>query len=81
MTDQEIDTVIANWHTLNKGLRYFTEEQCKRALHRELVGNRRRTILERLHARYSSLRQKRELSELVSAIAVPVFAMTTPTLE
>jgi hypothetical protein len=81
MTDVEIDKAIANWHVLNKELRNFTEEEVKRAIHRELVGNRRKTILERLHSRYCAMRQKREMVELLEAIALPVFAMTVPNME
>lgn len=82
MTDQEIDTVIANWHTLNKALRHLTEADVKHAINRELVGNKRKTILSRLHSRFCMLRQKRELSELVNVINAPKFmGIVAPELE
>ena len=82
MTDQEIDTVIANWHTLNKDLRHFSEAEVKQALHREMVGNKRTVILKRLHSRFCKLRQDRELGEMITILEAPSFMTgVTPNLE
>lgn len=81
MTDQELDKVLANWHTLNKALRNLNESEVKRAIHRELVGNKRHDIAKRLHSRYCMMRQKREIEELLNAMAAPAFAQIVPELE
>ena len=73
-TKDELDTAISNWHVLNKTLRTFTESDCKNALNRELVGNRRQDIAIRLHTRYCTLRQAREQSEIIASITdIPAF--------
>lgn len=81
MTDQEIDHLIANWHILNKSLKNLSESEVKRGIHRELVGNRRPRIVHRLHTRYCTLRQQRELSELIASIEQPVFMAASVELE
>lgn len=80
MTDAEIDKAIANWHVLNKELKGFTEAECKRAIQREFAGNRRAAIVQRLHTRYSGLRQKRELAEMILALEQPVFMASEPVI-
>ena len=73
-TKDELDAAIRNWHILNKTLRTFTEADCKNALNRELVGNRRKDIAIRLHTRYCSLRQERERNEIIASVTdVPAF--------
>lgn len=81
MTDAEIDAAISNWHILNKQIMHFDEAECKRAMHRELVGNRRKVIMQRIHTRYCKLRQKREYLELCEALDQPIFVTKMPTLD
>lgn len=81
MTDAEIDKAIANWHVLNKVLKDFTEDEVKRAIKRELVGNRRSTIVKRLHTRYCTLRQRREIVEMVASLDAPAFIASAPVIE
>lgn len=70
MTNDEIDTLLASWKTVNKGLSVLNEEDVKTALNRELVGNRRIDVAMRLHARYSKLRATRERVELTDSLAI-----------
>ena len=74
MNDAQLDEALSSWHTINKALRTFTEADCKNALNRELVGNRRKDIAIRLHTRYCTLRQVRERNELIESLSdVPAF--------
>lgn len=80
MTDIEIDRAISNWHKLNKNLKNFSEDECKRALVRELMGNKREDILMRIHARYSVMRKEREWAEIATQIGLPPMMVTVPEL-
>ena len=42
MTKDEIDNALRSWHTINKALKTMSEQDCKAAMERELVGNRRK---------------------------------------
>lgn len=81
MTNADIDAAISNWHVLNKELKHFDEAECKQAMHRELVGNRRKAIMQRIHTRYCKLRQAREFADLCSALDQPIFVTAMPPLE
>lgn len=64
MDTQEI---LGHWPTLNDFLRKTTDEATiKMLLDIEVKGKHRPTILLRLYARYSTLRRKRELREVLS---------------
>jgi hypothetical protein len=74
MTKDELDTILTSWHTVNKALSGMTEQDIKDAIQRELVGNRRKDVVIRLHQRMSILRAAREREELVAAVTdVPAF--------
>lgn len=55
-----------NWRTLNKNLKNMREEDVWLMLEEERHGARRRTVLQRLHQRYSALRTAREREELLA---------------
>ncbi len=57
---------LNDWRTLNRQLTQFREDQVLELLEHEKTGQRRVSILERLHARYCSLRTSRERIELLS---------------
>jgi hypothetical protein len=46
----------------------MTEDEVKSALDAEMAGDRRVTVVERLHQRYSSLRATRERLELMTEV-------------
>ena len=74
MTKDEIDEALASWKTINKKIGDMTEADVKQAMNREMVGNRRRDMVVRLHQRYTILRAARERQELVDSLAdVPAF--------
>jgi len=74
MTKDEIDTVLSSWKTVNKALAGMSEDEVKYAMNREIVGNRRKDVVIRLHQRYTILRAAREREELITAISdVPAF--------
>lgn len=56
---------LNDWRTLNNVLYEFREDQVLEMLEIEKVMKRRRNVLERLHARYNSLRVARERIELL----------------
>lgn len=63
------DTVLETWRTLLQAMPYMTEDECLAALKEETrrpKDERRMDIISRLHARYTKLRQKRELQELMA---------------
>ena len=60
--------VLNNWRDLNEGLSELREDQVKEMLDYELVNGQRKTVIERLHQRYTTLRAKREREELVGQI-------------
>lgn len=74
MTDDELDAAIANWQVLNKTIARMSEMDVKNALNRELVGNRRKDVIKRLHQRFCILRNARERDELMKSLEdTPVF--------
>ena len=72
MTKDEVDDILTSWTRLNKVLGNLTEADVKMAMNREMVGNRRKDIVIRLHQRYTILRSARERAELVEALVEPV---------
>ena len=56
-----------NWRELNKSLSSMTEDQVRAMLDAEMATNRRVSVVERLHQRYTSLRASRERIELLRA--------------
>jgi hypothetical protein len=78
MTNDELDAAISNWKVLNKRISTMSEVDVKGAINRELVGNRRKDIVKRLHQRFCKLRGQRELMELQVALEdTPVFLKST----
>lgn len=74
MTKDQLDSVLGSWQTINKALSTMSETDCKNALNRELVGNRRKDVATRIHQRYTVLRSQRERTELLAALDdQPVF--------
>jgi len=57
-----------SWRSLNRRLNAMTEDEVKAALDAELVGDRRVTVVERLHQRFSALRATRERLQLMSEV-------------
>lgn len=56
---------VASWRKLNKELALLSEEKVLALLNEERAGERRISILERLHQRYTSLRAARERIEIL----------------
>lgn len=57
-----------NWRDLNQQLSKMTEQDIKRLLDAELDGDRRSTVVVRLHQRYTALRATRERAELLAQL-------------
>lgn len=56
---------MTTWRSINHSLSSKTEAQVLEMLNEERAGQRRITILERLHQRYNTLRVARERIELL----------------
>ena len=54
-----------NWRKLNKELALLSEEQVLSLLNDERANDRRISVLERLHHRYTTLRAARERREIL----------------
>jgi hypothetical protein len=73
-TNDQLDTFLASWQSINKVVKDFTEADLKNALNRELVGNRRKDVAIRLHQTLGKVRNRRERDELIAALDdTPVF--------
>lgn len=59
---------LKNWRDLNKTLHDFREDQVKEMLDHEVKFNRRKSVMERLHARFCILRAARERAEMFNAV-------------
>ena len=57
-----------SWRSLNRRLNAMTEDELKDALLAEMDGERRVTVVERLHQRFTSLRATRERLELMTEV-------------
>ena len=61
--------VISSWRSLNETLNELREDQVLEMLNYELESSEpRKTVVERLHQRYTILRAQRERAELMTAI-------------
>ena len=60
--------VLKNWSSLTANLNGLREDQIKFLLDYEMANSPRASFVERLHARYTMLRSKRERAELVAGI-------------
>jgi len=56
---------LHTWRSLNKELALMTEQQVLDLLTQERQGEKRLSVLERLHQRYTALRSLRERQELL----------------
>ena len=54
-----------SWRSLNEQLHSKTEEEVLVMLEEERIGQKRYSVLERLHQRYTTLRMNRERIELL----------------
>jgi len=59
------------WRSLNNQLSMMTEQEVYAMLQDEQVGERRASVLQRLHQRYNTLRVSRERIELMSLAVKP----------
>jgi hypothetical protein len=57
-----------SWRSLNRRLNAMTEDEVKDALLAEMDSERRVTVVERLHQRFTSLRATRERLELMMEV-------------
>lgn len=57
-----------SWRSLNRRLNAMTEDEVKQALLAEMDGERRVTVVERLHQRFTALRATRERLELMTEV-------------
>ena len=64
MNDESLKA-LKNWRKFNEELNAFDEEQVLEMLEYELLNENRKTFVERLHQRYSSLRAARERANLM----------------
>ena len=60
-----------SWRALNDQLPALSEDQVFAMLTHELLHEKRRSILQRLHQRYCALRDARERVEILSQAAKP----------
>ena len=56
---------LKDWRSLNHHMHLLREDQVLEMLEHEKVHGRRANVLERLHARYNSLRIARERAEVM----------------
>ena len=57
-----------SWRSLNRRLNAMTEDEVRQALLAEMAGERRVTVVERLHQRFTALRATRERLELMMEV-------------
>lgn len=57
-----------SWRSLNRRLNAMNEDEVKEALLAEMAGERRVTVVERLHQRFTALRATRERLELMMEV-------------
>ena len=66
-----------NWREINKVLPDLDEDTVRRMLEDERKGEKRQTVLIRLHQRYTILRATRERTEILGGVEFPkVMALT-----
>ena len=66
--DGKMLLALKNWTEFNSALHMFSESQVKELLDFELKNAPRRSVVERLHQRYNTLRVSRERAELMAAL-------------
>ena len=64
MNEQSLKA-LKNWRVFNDELNAFTESEVLEMLEYELLNENRKTFVERLHQRYSTLRAARERANLM----------------
>ena len=57
-----------SWRSINRRLNAMNEDEVKEALLAEMAGERRVTVVERLHQRFTALRATRERLELMMEV-------------
>jgi hypothetical protein len=62
----KLKQALHNWTMLNDSLPDLSEQEVKQMLDFEMQYENRKTFLERLHARYNTLRVMRERSEMLA---------------
>lgn len=60
-----------SWRALNDVLTQMTEDELLAMLKEEQTGERRASVLQRLHQRYTMVRASRERIEIMKAAAQP----------
>ena len=63
--------LLDSWRKLNEGLYALSEDEVLMLLNEERQKERRVTVLERLHQRYSALRTVRERMEILNEAKRP----------
>lgn len=57
-----------SWRSINRRLNAMTEDEVKEALLAEMANEKRVTVVERLHQRFTTLRATRERLELMMEV-------------
>ena len=70
-----------NWRTLNARLGSLREDELEGMIREELKGERRPTLLIRMHQRFTVLRNLRERREILMAAALEAGAPQDVTLQ
>jgi hypothetical protein len=65
MNIMRMDDLLRSWNALNRELTNLTEADVLKILGREMARRKRPHMVKRLHTRYSTLRQERELADLL----------------
>ena len=58
--------VLKTWRSINHHIHALDESAVKQLLDMEIAGQRRLTVLERIHQRYTMLRAERERREILA---------------
>jgi len=70
-----------NWRELNARLGSLREDELEQLIHEELKGEKRPTLLIRMHQRFSVLRSLRERREILNAATAQTGAPPDATLQ
>jgi len=70
ISDRQLKDMLVNWVDLNKDLRNLKENDLQRLLRFERDGKNRHTLIRRIYTRYSKMRSKRELDEILKTSPV-----------
>jgi hypothetical protein len=63
-----INNCLVNWGSLNKILKKLNEAECEAALLSELEHEKRKQFVIRIHARFSTLRMRRERDNMLQGL-------------